>query len=242
VKFLGGTAWQSSIIGGYRRPGTKVRSRERPAAVSAKAKKEGWKVSPEPNLLARTAIHEAGHAVIGLRQRDWVRERGVSIDLRNPGNGNTHIRRIECSELAAVMRELGGAVWRNWQARVERSVIMTLAGPFAELRYVLGRSPAVLVSGETGELDDLREVRRLTATIGLEYADLTAWMFNDQTKRMLLEKRTWAAVLAMGSRLLEHGVISGDEAEALCIELKVPRISRRVWIGEDCAGELGLSK
>jgi hypothetical protein len=181
--------------------------------------------------LDRTAIHEAGHAVIGYHFRSEVRDRGVTIDLEKPGNGNAHIRSSALIE-ASVLRDFGGVAWQNWIARAEREMMICLAGPLAELRYVHGRSPSGVIGPDSASAD-LTQARALFGCICAD--DPTRfvwWLYHDQVRGMLRERRTWRAIAKMAELLHDTGFVSEDAVQKVCAEQRVPQISLREWIGQ----------
>jgi hypothetical protein len=127
------------------------------------------------------------------------------------------------------MREQGGEHWKNWTARCERQLLITLAGPLAELRYVHGRAPAGVIDGKAPDVDALNTWCR---AMGFEYDGFAAGVYNSDVKKMLREPGTWAAVVAVASLLRGRGSVSAEEFEVACLGLKVPRISAKLAHGE----------
>jgi hypothetical protein len=115
--------------------------------------------------------------------------------------------------------------------RAEWEIIQTLAGPLAEARYLnRGRSPGGVIRGDSL---DLQQVQELLACLGNGRAtDLSLWMFCDQTRRILRERRTWGVLCELAAKLIETDFVSAEDAEALFEARRVPQIPKAVWIGK----------
>jgi hypothetical protein len=181
-------------------------------------------------LLDRTAYHEAGHAVIAYRFRNYIDERGVTVDLSKPGGGQTYLQAEAYPFEGPAFRARGGVSWRNWTARAEREIMISIAGPLAELRYVHGKSPSGCLSPKS-ESADYSTARALFDCIFTD--DPTNWLwgnYHDRVRRMLRERRTWQAIGKLAKLLRDTGFASEDAVSDICAG--VPQISKREWIGQ----------
>jgi hypothetical protein len=99
------------------------------------AKTKTIQLMPSSNrqLITMTAYHEAGHAVIGWRDHNYVREGGIRI--QESGDGGTDI--MPLSLTPKVWRDVprDSDLWPYWQMRAEADCCMWLAGPLSELRF-----------------------------------------------------------------------------------------------------------
>lgn len=193
---------------------------------SKKLEKRTRAMPGDPDLLEATAHHEAGHAVMAYRFRMWGPECVVTIDLGNPGRGSTRWRRRVWPCQAAEMRLRGGATWLNWQHRAEQNIIEFLAGPLAEMRYVRGRFPRGVLSGDGS---DFGAINDMIGTLIDDPPDTQRWRFYAQViqidaVRALRERRTWGALEELAGLLISRGTASGAVTEELFRQWKVPRV------------------
>jgi hypothetical protein len=112
------------------------------------------------NTIEAAAHHEAGHAAIMYRFWSCIGEGGITTDLFTPGNGNVASRlEVFFKGQSDRMRGLGDTVWRAWRKKIEWGIIMDLAGPLAELRYLnSGRSPAGALFGCSRDIERVRHL------------------------------------------------------------------------------------
>jgi hypothetical protein len=187
-----------------------------------------------PNTIEATAHHEAGHAAMIYPFWYPIRESGITIDLSTPGIGNVASGRSDAfvKEERDFMRSRGHAALRAWQQRVGQEIIINIAGPMAEFRYLNGgRSPAGTLSSSSADVSgDIERVHYL-----IELQDPLAWPSQDPyemslycgwTRKLLREPRTWRAIRELAARLIQSGFVSGEDAEALFAAHKVPRAKR----------------
>jgi hypothetical protein len=184
----------------------------------------------EQNVAAKrellvTAYHEAGHAVIAYRLNRAIREDGVQAFTDAPGYGSAHVRSEAFLPIATVIRDFGGIAWEAWKHRAEEDIIVSLAGPYAELRFLKGKSPSGVITGVSQDLTNVTD--RLNVLFGSETdpnRGFYLWLYCDEVRRMLREKRTWAAIQALAARLMKNHRVSPLEVDRLCA--RVPRRRR----------------
>lgn len=175
-------------------------------------------------LLRAAAYHEAGHAVIGWRRHNWIRERGVSIDLQTPGNGSTHIRAQVVPEFVTAYGKDPDSLEMCCQvATVEDEVAGLLAGPMAEMRYLGQRMGSAVLVSAPGGYPDLDRARALLNALVPGDSHWYVWMLQEEVKRMLREPRTWRAISIMARHLAVSGHVSAEEADRIIARYRVPR-------------------
>jgi hypothetical protein len=152
-----------------------------------------------------------------------VRDRGVTVDLKNPGNGHVHHRSNVIPELADEFR-LNEDRRRCFEVMVWRQVLMFLGGPLAELRYLNGRWPSAVLSGDSV---DLTMARRYLACVGADN-DVGWALAHGDVRKLLRRSQVWPAVRTLAETLASWGHVSNDEVETIC--RRVPRITMRAWI------------
>ena len=200
------------------------------------------------------AYHEAGHAVIGWRHRQFVRERGLSID--RIGMGHAHVRRIVFPGEGDAMKATGDErLWKAYCLRVTAHVEVYQAGRLAEHLHhgVGGRYTANGVEDATYEsesyglvdrlndneevddldsaLDALIEVRRVeTGHYRLSDAD-REWIVREFLriqKRLVLilrRQRTWRAIESVAKPLLERHRLGWEEVDSILEAAHPPQVS-----------------
>jgi hypothetical protein len=122
---------------------------------------------------------------------------------------------------------MGGAMWRSYITKVEREIIVCLAGPLAEARYLLGHSPSGICRGDT---QDFEEVKTWMRCLGPDPSEIKEWMLHDRTRKMLRERRTWGALKELADKLIQSGSVSAETAEDLFSQWRVPRITEKAWV------------
>lgn len=163
--------------------------------------------TPFPSQISAAAYHEAGHAVMCRLMR--FRLRSISVGNDELAAGQTthdiarHRTREGVGETDAVRR------------RVEKTILVCLAGPLAQARYD-GENPKASNGGAV-DVDTafdlaLRLFRsKRTATAFLKFAE-------EWARQKLDEPSTWAAVEALAGALLREGRLSGSQARAIIRE------------------------
>ena len=130
-------------------------------------------------------------------------------------------------------RSVGGAVWESFKKRAEREIIISLAGPMAEERYLLGRVPAGFFAGDS---PDVRVAKRYLDCLPARDSSSKPYeaVLYGRTRRMLREHRTWGALKELAGMLIARNSVPRKIAEDLFGEWRVPGIPKEAWMG---AGE-----
>jgi asparagine synthetase B (glutamine-hydrolysing) len=152
---------------------------------------------------ARAAFHEAGHSVIAHRFHRAPRV----IEISDDGEGNTI-----CLELRSDARHRFSP--ERYRELVIEEIHVWSAGQVAEEIFAG-------TSDSTAARVDTERVQFWLAELQIGSGRTLA----RATRRMLTERRTWEAVEAVATLLIETGAASGREVEALCQLLKVPRVA-----------------
>jgi hypothetical protein len=143
-------------------------------------------------------IHEAGHAVIGLRHRQELAEVVIN-DNAYPGHS-------------------GYALWQSGMVDGHDYGVMTAAGERASLRWLRENNLYTQASGWAAEVLSLPDRRTLTArleeagctiTFGRPGADFDWATFGREADEDLA--RCWQQVTAVADRLQERGQLTGHE-------------------------------
>lgn len=166
----------------------------------------------ERRLLA-TAFHEAGHAVAGhaleipFRYVTIAPTEGVSLG---------HVQGFRMGKKLA--ESLGTYdVSPRQRDRVEREVMVFLAGSIAEARYT-GRRNQWGASADYRLAVDLAE---RIAPIGAELDAFLAWL-HKRTENLFARPHLWAAVEGLSAALMERGRLSRDETRQIIYETVLP--------------------
>jgi hypothetical protein len=149
------------------------------------------------------AHHEAGHAIAAYICQRKIR----SITIEGEGAGM-----VRCQGLRHEARARFSP--RQWRTLVREEIYICLAGPIAEQR-VSGRDDPAAWGVDLQMAEDWRQ-----------YLEVDAKELTASTRKLLEEKRTWAAVSTAAARLIETGLVSGREVDSLCRHLRVPRCPR----------------
>jgi hypothetical protein len=188
----------------------------------------------DPDLLQAVAHHEAGHAVIGYRFRKRIGEPGIFACPSRHGIGGDVQRRLDVLPRDAEWhRSVGGAVWESFKERAEREIIISLAGPMAEARYILGRNPVGFLAGDS---PDVQVAKRYLDCLPARDSSSEPYeqVLYGRTRSMLREHRTWGALKELAGMLIARNSVPGEIAEDLFREWRVPRIPNEAWMS---AGE-----
>jgi hypothetical protein len=159
------------------------------------------------NDVTRAAFHEAGHAVIAHRFNRAPR----IVEISSDGTGNTI-----CRELRAEARHTFSPA-RYRELAIEEVHVWS-AGAIAEEIFTGTYDPSAARVDTEHVQFWLAELRIGSGT------DRFGRYLAGATRRMLLERPTWAAMQAVASRLQCDGSLSGDELTKICRSLRVPRL------------------
>jgi len=176
----------------------------------------GPALKPATQLL-RAAFHEAGHAVIAVREGRFVRERGIVIDKNRPGHGNCHTRAVFLAgELTLIKPHLNHDTWQRTRRTALGEVREILAGGIAE-QIAFGwdeHSDEWSLADQADAQEKLKEVLHLD---GLDETDLSdmLWTQTAETERVLRLTTSWRAVTQLANVLAESGAVSMDQAAQL---------------------------
>jgi hypothetical protein len=184
-----------------------------------------------------TAVHEAGHAVIGWRYGLILREEGVYIS----DDGRQGLADLGALATPDEVSYLPPCFKATFVLRAEAQVIIFLAGNVAEGRFEkikLGENILIPGKGCINPNSDLRRVQVLLQAItGRERNSFFQWMLQNTTQRQIQDPRTWAAILDMAEKLVQHGHLTAEECEAIPVLYNVPRAQRR-WESKKSSPEI----
>ena len=199
----------------------------------------------ELHLLA-AAHHEAGHAVMGWRYFEFVRERGIIVHTDN--SGNAHIGSKVWPGEGDAMRAVSDPDHRSlamdalrW--RVEADVSVSLGGPIAEKIFGY-RNGIYLRPLELPEPDEYSDV---VANAESDYEVDEPWgdeegacralcelanpprlrMETRRVSRLLRYPKTWSAVEALALPLAKTRFLSDEEANEILRKAAPPTSSFR---------------
>jgi hypothetical protein len=162
-------------------------------------------------MLAVAAYHEAGHAVrMWWLQRELVE---VEIDLERPGAGF-----CTAPSLTRGLLQFGAPV--SW-VRVHDDITCCQAGPLAELRYRRSRVNGLLAPEGSEDAARAWEVLNLWEQARNGHAAHTGLMLSliqQATLKFVQRPKTWKAVEALASALLDQGHLAGEDAERIIRE------------------------
>jgi hypothetical protein len=127
-------------------------------------------------------------------------------------------------------RSVGGAVWESFKKRAEREIIISLAGPMAEARYFLGRSPMGFLDGDSPDLQVAKQYLDCLVACDSSLERYEEVLY-ERTRRMLRDHRTWGALKELAGILITGGSVSGAIAEDLFRQWRVPKIANEAWMG-----------
>lgn len=158
------------------------------------------------------AYHEAGHAVVALLLGIRIVE--VRIDHRQPGAGQTVLHSLESA------RELWTSTPSPWARSLNceqrRAVVVALAGPLAEARF-LGVPLRTL--GSIGDFESIHQLMCKPPEKGFVFChgamrpDANEFFKREirRTRRLLVQPPVWRAVSVVAGDLLSWGSLRGDD-------------------------------
>jgi hypothetical protein len=170
---------------------------------------------PDPHLRRYLAVHEAGHAVIGVLGGGRIASMKIAADLGyGPASHDSPIP------------EHGAATidWRSTTVKIEALLRMTTAGEVAQQRWLRGQglwTPDRAWVVEILAVHDRSAAQEAVHSLGGELAfaepyppDATRWQsFRAQTADLLTQH--WPAVLELAEALDKQTSLNGDTAHSM---------------------------
>lgn len=161
------------------------------------------------------AIHEAGHAVIGVLegcdlvratcQPDWdAGTLGACVFGDGYRPSNPFAEASEVAALPPVDRD-------RWLRRLEREIRVTMAGPLAQARFE--GAERWLTPEWAGDVPDVMVLLMTAWAAGEQGARLER--FAAEVRVLLTRSEVWAAVLAVADALEAQPIVTGDEVRAI---------------------------
>ncbi|MBI1946370.1 MAG: hypothetical protein HYS27_11770 [Deltaproteobacteria bacterium] len=185
-----------------------------------------------------TAVHEAGHAVMGWRNNVRLREPGIRLlDGELLGHVAQRLRVVSVAPgMATALAERGG--WEPVITCAELDVEIILAGTLAERRFLRIRAPGFL----PGAADDYRTALDVLMLIdGQRHGEtseqrVSAWMsmIYARAVRQVREPRTWATIIDVAQALAARGRMTVTGFERRMARLRPPRSPRAHRPGFGC--------
>jgi hypothetical protein len=182
----------------------------------------------ERTKLERTAYHEAGHAVAA-----YVLHRAlghVSIEPERGSLGHMKTRRFEESF------QPDAEVKRGTRERLEKEIMVCLAGPIAERRFV-GRLRQDTIVGASRDFNDAARCADCLCGNSEETDAYLAWLSVRATNLIKLAWH-WRAIQTLAEALLEHRRIGHRKVREI---IKQAFYADLKACGLGCAAEKGLS-
>lgn len=178
----------------------------------------------DPNKQLRaTAYHEAGHAVVGWHYGKFIRERGISCDITQPGAGSAHLKR----EFPLPLSELRASDRHAAEKRLQAQCHELLAGYAAEF-FVMGRRGSILIGNDYDRaLEHAMNVMEWDQSRALQLLQL----FELEAKRLVRRPRIWSGIELIANSLLssENMMLNSDRASDLLENSDVPRVKHTYW-------------
>lgn len=163
---------------------------------------ERWAAAEDRPAVEETAYHEAGHALAAVLAGAKVHS--VTIDP----DRDDHPERYGDTQIVWRKGKLGEREYR------ERSILVALAGPVAEMLYTGDRFHPALVAEWAGDWADAWELASLLQpderlrTRLLENAAVELYHLLDQEPH-------WAALAALADALLAHETLDSEEVSEI---------------------------
>jgi len=188
------------------------------------------------------AVHEAAHAVVAwiMTRENNAQEEDRRYQQEEPGFRKVFVRSIEASrtapghEVGAVVRVeaydpfgryvpgdamLPQSIQKRSHRRMEREVMIALAGPLAEARY-RKKSFVVMASTDSGCQSDMAFIRRCAADFSQSDPEREAIIdgFVPRTRALLRMPRVWPTIIGFAHVLCDHRELSGEQALSAILE------------------------
>lgn len=153
-----------------------------------------------------TAYHEAGHVAAYFDMGRPIRRVTIVPTKEYGGCCDPFVRKLPPIDYCKITSSI--------RAKIEREVMVDLAGCIAEDKY-LGRDGAG--NWEIGGWSDMDHLINLIdhLTSGPEETDAYINLIYIRTKAIINQEHVWAFIQALASALLENKTISGKEAKAI---------------------------
>jgi ATP-dependent Zn protease len=174
-----------------------------------------------------TAVHEAGHAVVGRVLRLVC---GSATIVAEGDSAGHHVVEDHYAAYAAwEARE----IWRSVESAVRARIITFLAGAEAEVE--------LLGSTQDGDGDDREQARMMMETLlGLDGLDADHALARLRRSASYLVRRHAGTIRAVADRLTVAGTVPGDELDRMVAGPLFRRSASWLMLGDDPDKAAGL--